>query len=459
MAKGYLPYNPEQQLLLPTDMRKWVPEGHLALFVLDLVRELDLSGFYQPHREKDSRGRAGYDPMMMALLLYGYCTGMRSSRRIEMATYEDVAFRLLSGDQHPDHDSIASFRRQHLSALAGLFHQALKLCAGAGLVKMGHVSLDGTKMKAAASKHKAMSYERMKEAETKLEAQIDELMAAAEQADTEEDARYGKGKRGDELPEELKRRESRLQKIREAKAALEAQAREKAEEREREAAESGKKPSGRPAQTPDPEQVQPDPKAQRNFTDPDSRIMPEGANKGSFLQGYNAQAVVDAEAQIIVAADVTQQANDKQQLVPMVMLACENMGGISPDKVSADAGYFSEASITDPRLDGMDLYVPPNRQKHGEAPQKTPGETGKLPKFSDVMRAKLATPEGEAVYKRRKAIVEPVFGQIKHAQGIRGLLLRGLELAKAEWQLICTAHNLRKLFVSGLRSSLTPQPT
>ena len=219
MAKGYLPYDVDQRLLLPPDMRAWLPEGHLALFVLDVVEALDLSAIYRVYEAKDSRGRAGYHPVMMvALLVYAYCVGRPSSRRIEQATYEDVAFRVLAGDQHPDHDCIAAFRKEHLEALAGLFVQVLELCRKAGLVKLGHIAIDGTKMKANASKHKAMSYDRMSETEKKLEDEVRRLLAEAEAIDATEDAQHGKGKRGDELPKELKRREDRLVKIREAKA-------------------------------------------------------------------------------------------------------------------------------------------------------------------------------------------------------------------------------------------------
>ena len=221
MAKEYLPYDIDQRLLLPPDMRDWLPDGHLGLFILDVVGELDLSKIYAVYDEKDPRGRAGYHPaMLVALLVYAYCIGKPSSRYIERATYEDVAFRVISGDQHPDHDSIAAFRKQHLDALAGLFLQVLRLCQKAGLVKLGHIAIDGTKLKANASKHKAMSYERMGETERKLEDEIRELLAKAERIDAEEDAEHGKGLRGDELPKELRRREDRLRKIREAKAAL-----------------------------------------------------------------------------------------------------------------------------------------------------------------------------------------------------------------------------------------------
>jgi hypothetical protein len=380
------------------------------------------------------------------------------SRRIERATYEDVGFRYLAADQHPDHSTIADFRQEHLASLSRLFVQVLKLCQRAGLVKLGHVALDGTKVKANASKHKAMSYERMEETEKKLEEEVKALLAEAARVDTEEDGKYGKGKRGDELPEELARRESRLAKIREAKAALEEEAREAARkkqaevqarlrEREKQEEERGRKLGGRPPQAANPEEAKPEPKAQRNFTDPDSRIMKDGATK-EFVQGYNAQAAVDSQAQVIVAASVTQEANDKRQLVPMLE-EVEVMTGSKPEQATADAGYFSEQSVGDAKLEGIDLLVAPDRQKHGEEVTCGTGPPQAEVGVAERMRQKLRTVEGRAVYKMRKAVVEPVFGQIKEARGFRKFLLRGLEKVQAEWKLICATHNLWKLFQSG----------
>lgn len=450
MSKSFRPYDPTQPLLFPPDLQDWVPEDHLARFVSDVVDTLDLSAVYEDYDAKDARGTRPYHPaMMLKLLVYGYCVGVRSSRRIERATYDDVAFRFLSAQQHPDHDSVAGFRKRHLKALPGLFAQVLQLCQEAGLVKLGHVALDGTKMKANASKHKAMSYARMVEDEKKLKAEIERLLADAEQTDAAEDEKYGKGRRGDELPEELRRRESRLKKIQEAKAALEKRAREQAEreaeeakaknaEREKKRGTSEARRMGNPYKVPDPETAKPEDKAQRNFTDPDSRIMLDGATK-SFVQAYNAQAAVDSHAQIIIAADLTQQATDNAQLVPMLVKAAENLAQ-KPKLATADAGYFSEAGITAPALAGIELYIPPNQREDGST---------KVPKAKNktviAMREKLTDAAGKAVYKLRKAIVEPVFGQIKDARGIRTLLLRGYDQARAEWQLICLTHNLRKL--------------
>lgn len=461
MSKQFRSCDLNQAYLLPPSLQDWLPEGHLARFVAEVVETLDLSEIYARYEEGDGRGLAAYDPrMMVRLLIYGYCCGVASSRRMERATYEDVAFRYLAADQHPDHDTIAAFRQEHLESLSQLFVQVLRLCQRAGLVKLGHVALDGTKIKANASKHKAMSYGRMEEAEKKLEDEVKALLAEAARVDAEEDGKYGKGRRGDELPKELARRESRIAKIREAKAALEQEAREEAEkkkaevaaqfkEREKQEQERGRKLGGRPPQAPDPEQAKPEPKAQRNFTDPDSRIMKDGATK-EFVQGYNAQAAVDSEAQVIVTASVTQEANDKKQLAPMLEQV-KVLTGRKPERATADAGYFSEKSVTDAKLEGIDLLVAPDRQKHGEA---KPCATGPPPPEASVaerMRYKLRTPEGRAVYRMRQAVVEPVFGQIKERRGFRRFLLRGLGRVEAEWQIICATHNLLKLFQSGWR--------
>ena len=445
---------------MPASLEEWVPEGHLARFVAEVVETLDLSAIYGWYEERDGRGLAAYDPRrMVRVLIYGYSRGVASSRRIERATYEDVAFRYLAADQHPDHDTIAAFRKEHLENLSKLFVEVLRLCQRAGLVKLGQVALDGTKVKANASKHKAMSCGRMGEAEKKLEAEVKALLEEAARVDAEEDAKYGKGRRGDELPPELARRETRLRKIREAKAELEREAREAAErkqaevgarlkERAKKEEERGRKLGERPPQAPDPEQAKPEPKAQRNFTDPDSRIMKDGATK-EFVQAYNAQAVVDSEAQVIVAAEVTQEANDKKQLVPMLEQVIALMES-KPQRAMADAGYFTEASVTDGRLEGIDLFVAPDKQKHSDEVRVA---TGPPPPESssgaERMRYQLRTAEGRAAYKRRKAIVEPVFGQIKEARGFRRFLLRGLGKVSAEWKLICATHNLLKLYRSG----------
>jgi transposase len=459
MGKTFRRYEPDQYLLLPPDLREWLPEGHLALFVSDVVDALDLSAILDEYEKGDGRGYPPYHPVMMVkLLVYAYCTGVFSSRKIERATFVDVAFRVLSANQHPDHDSIASFRKRHLAALAGLFLQVLKLCEKAGLVKLWHVAVDGTKIRANASKHKAMSYGRMAETEKRLEAEMIALLEEAQRIDDAEDALYGKDTRGDELPDELGRRESRLKKIREAKAALEQEARDaatakaaeaeaKIEERTRKAQETGKRVGGHDPKVPDPAAAVPDEKAQKNFTDPESRIMKDGATK-SFEQCYNAQAAVDAQAQVIVAAEVVQTPTDKQQLVPMLE-AVEANTGLKPEQASADSGYFSTAAVTDERLTGIDLHVPPDKVKHGEPPEAVPEPLPEDASVIEAMRHKLKTKVGRQIYGKRKAVVEPVFGQIKEARGFRRFSFRGVAAVTAEWSLVCLTHNLLKLFRAG----------
>jgi transposase len=463
VSKNFRSCDLEQPFLLPPSLQDWLPENHLARFIAELTNGLDLSKIYGFYGRRDGRGKAAYHPVMLVrLLLYGYCVGVMSSRRMERASFDDLAFRYLCADQHPDHDTIASFRQQHLPVLAELFTQVLQLCDKAGLVKLGHVAIDGSKLQANASKHKAMSYDRMEEKEKQLKAEVEKLLAQAAETDAAEDRQYGKGKRGDELTGELARRETRLKKIAAAKAALEQEARERAEaarketeeklaERRKKEEESGQKLGGRAPRMPDPEQARPEPTAQRNFTDPESRIMPDGAHKGSFVQAYNAQIAVDGAAQIIVAAEVTQETNDKRQLAPMLARVEQNVGA-KPEAVSADAGYFSESQLNDSRTQGIDLYVATGKRKHGQS-QFEDGQPGEPAVESDSavekMKQKLKTEKGRALYKMRKAIVEPVFGQIKGARGIRAFLLRGFEKVSAEWKLICATHNLLKLFRAG----------
>jgi transposase len=431
MGKRFRTDHLDQALLLPPSLHDWLPEGRLARFIADVIEELDFGLIYRSY-EGDGRGLAAYQPaMMVRLLLYGYCLGVVSSRKIERASHEDVAFRFLSADTHPDHDTIATFRKRHLEALAGLFVQALRLCQKAGLVKLGHVAIDGTKIKANASKHKAMSYERMNETEQRLEQEVEELL----------------------------RRESRLKKIRAAKAELEQEAKEKAERQRAEAeakiaerreheARTGKKAGGQDPKAPDPEQTKPEAKAQRNFTDPDSRIMVDGANKGSFIQAYNAQAAVDSQAQVIVAAEITQEANDSRQLLPMIEQVVVNAGR-KPDAVSADAGYWSEDNVSDERVAGIDLHIATGRQKHGEKLETANGPPPEDASIKQAMQHKLRTEAGHSIYKMRKAIVEPVFGQTKERRGFRRFSFRGVGNVRLEWKLICLTGNILKLFRSG----------
>jgi len=454
MGKTFRSYDMNQQLLLPPDLRQWLRPDHLALYVSDVVEALDLSGILKVYEEGDGRGRPPYHPVLMVkLLIYGYCIGKMSSRKIEQATHDDVAFRVLSCNQQPDHDSIAEFRKRHLPELAKLFVQVLELCQRAGLVKLGHVAIDGTKIKANASKWQTMSYARMTEAEQELAAEVERLLAAAQRVDDEEDKLYGQGQRGDELPAELRNRESRLARIRELKADMEREAREAAEkkaeaakQRNKEHAqkeqESGQKFRGRPARVIDPEQVIPAGKTKRNFTDPDSRIMKDHGTK-TFQQAYNIQIGVDAQAQIIVAAKVVQAGVDQEQLVPLLREVEKNLGRL-PNQVSADAGYYSRAAITHQSVRDVDLHVPPNQRKPLDwGPEVALPENATL---QERMWHKLGSKAGREVFSKRKVIVDPVFAQVKHVRGFRQFLLRGLAQVEAEWLLVCMTHNLMKMF-------------
>ena len=469
MGKCFRSDDLNQALLLPPSLQDWLPEKHLARFLVDVVDALDLRAIHASYDEKDGRGQAAYAPaMMVRVLFYGYCTGTYSSRKIQAKSYEDVAFRYLATDEHPDHSTLAGFRQRHLEALAALFSQGLQFCQKAGLVKLGHVAIDGSKIQGNASKHKAMSYERMGETEKKLKEEVEALLQRANAMDAAEDDKYGKGQSGDELPAELARRESRLAKIRAAKAELEAEAQHKAEEkkaaaeaqiaeRREQEARTGKKAGGRDPQVPDPAQAEPDPKAQRSFTDPESRIMPSGSQKGSFLQGYNAQAAVDGEAQVIVAAEVIQQTTDNHQLAPMLEQVEQNVGA-QPQAVSADRGYWNPEQVEKIQVQGIDLHVATGKQKHGETSQSVSADeidSGPELSLRERMKQKLKTEAGRNLYRMRKAIVEPVFGQIKEWRGFRRFYLRGLQKVRAEWKLLCLTHNLLKLFRSGRAFEMT----
>lgn len=435
MGKVYRDYQPDQMFLMPPSLRDWLPEGHLAFFVSDAVDQLDISDI-QNEYEKELRGYPPYHPrMMLKLLIYGYCVGVRSSRKIARKVEEDIAFRFLAGGNMPKFRSIAEFRQRHLEAFKGLFLQVLLMCRESGLVKLGHVALDGTKVKANASKHKAMSYGRMKKEEERLAKEIDAMIREAAKIDEAEDKRFGRDKRGDELPEELARRETRLKKIREAKEALERRAR----------AEAESKAEGKGEEAP-PGDVAPKPTDQLNFTDPDSRIM---VDKKAFVQAYNAQAAVDSKSQIIVAADVTNESNDKKQVKPMVSLIRSNLNAV-PDHLSADAGYFSESNAKWLIKERIAPYIPPKKQKHNDPRVAPRGPISPDMTIAELMERKLRTKRGREFYDQRKAIVEPVFGQIKEAMGFRQFLLRGLAKVKAEWALVCMCHNLRKLHAAAV---------
>jgi transposase len=458
VAKTFRPYDPHQILLLPPSLDEWLPERHLARFVSELVEEaLDLSAIRAAYVEE--RGYPPYDPrLMLKLLIYGYCTGQRSSRVIEKRCHDDVAFRYLAAGAAPDFRSIARFRRRHLEALEGLFLQALRLCKRAGMVKLGRVALDGTKLRANASRHKAMSYKRMEEREAQLEAEIDAMLAEAERQDAAEDERFGPDGRDDDLPDELNRRVDRLKKIQEAKKALEEEARRAAAEKAAERAEA--QDLDEPAKAAKVEaavsKAAPKPKAQRNFTDPDARIMK--MSDGAFHECYNGQAMVDDAYQVIVAADATQCAADAPSLLPMLEQTATNCGR-SPGQLLADSGYCAEDSLKTLAEKKVDALIATGRWPHGHPPPPAP--RGRIPANATArerMARKTRTKKGRAAYARRKVIVEPVFGQMTILQGARYLLLRGTEAARAEWRLLCACHNLRKLFVvkGTTRAGLAP---
>jgi transposase len=460
VQKTFRAYDPDQVLLISPVLGDWVPEGDLAHFVSDLVEgdALDLAAIYASY--EGERGQPPYDPrLMVKLLLYGYATGVMSSRKLEAGSYRDIALRMLCADQHPDFRSIARFRARHLDALAGLFVQALRLCKAAGLVGLGALAVDGTKLRANASRHKAMSYERMGPKAEQLEAEIAELtvrmaglLAEGEAIDAAEDEQHGPDRRGDELPAELARRESRLAKIREAMAALETEAREAEEQRRAQMAVEGRKPR-RPPSGRDP--FKPKPKTQRNFTDPESKIMK--TSDGAYHQCYNAQAIVDSVTQVIVAADAFDMAADCPLLDPMLDQLAENLATIDAElpaeaTLTADAGYLSEENVKHAADHGLDPHIASGRFKDGEPPEVAPEDPlpdNATPK--QTMARKTKTEPGRAVYARRKAIVEPVFGQMDTTQDARQLLIRGGLAARLQWQFECAVHNLLKLHRNGGR--------
>jgi transposase len=496
--KTFRPWQPEQTTLLPPSPREWLSEDHQVYFLLDLVDALDLSQVLIPAQAKDPRGEKGFEPRMMTLLLlYAYCVGIVSSRRIERACYEDLAFRVLTGNQQPDHSRISEFRRRNLDALKGLFVQILRLCQKAGMVSLGHVALDGTKVQANASKHKAMSHERMLRAEKELQKEINALIRKAEILDAQEDRRYGKGNRGSDLPDELRRRQDRLARIRQARKEMEAEtAAATARQRQEEAEEaSAKAAAARDREAPASEQAElnrkaeaaaakakaardkaieaaenagveppdlellatdamprrglarkadgtPTTKTQRNFTDPDSHLMQSG---GSYLQGYNCQVAVDRDHQVIVAVGVSNQPPDVEHLEPMVERIAANTGAL-PTVMTMDAGYWSEENAKACADQGIDAYIATGRLPHGQPPLPKRGPMPRDAAARTRMARKLRSKKGAAIYAQRKAIVEPVNGQIKEGRGLRRFLLRGLEKVDAEWHLIAATHNLLKLF-------------
>lgn len=426
-------YTPEQSLLLPPSPRDWLPEGHLAYFLSDTVDALDLKAFYEPY-EGDGRRNSPYEPrMMVKLLLYGYATGVFSSRKIAKKLHEDVAFRVLAGENFPAHRTIAEFRQRHLQAFQDLFVQVLQVAREAGLLRLGTVAVDGTKVKASASKHKAMSYGRMKQEQERLKAEIAELTSRAASTDAQEDAQYGPKNTGKEIPEELRRREQRLGKIEEAIKRL--RSRQVAEDRadgrkEEPSALPEGKTGGRKREFGEPPE-----KKQDNFTDPESRIM---KTSSGYEQCYNGQLAVESESRLIVAAKVTQSGADHDELLPVLEEVEANTGELA-QAVLADAGYRSEANLQKLESSGIDGYVALGREgKKAQVNEESHPATHR-------MKEKLQSEEGRKRYSKRKSIVEPVNGWIKSVLGFRQFSLRGLQKVAGEWTLVCLALNLRQL--------------
>jgi transposase len=431
MPTTFRRYVPEQSLLLPPSPRDWLPEGHLAHFLSDTVDALDLKAFYEPY-EGDGRRNSPYDPrMMIKLLLYGYATGVFSSRKIAKKLHEDVAFRVLAGENFPAHRTVAEFRQRHLGVFQSLFVQVLEVAREAGLLRMGTVAIDGTKVKASASKHKAMSYGRMKQDQERLKSEIAELTSRAADVDAEEDALYGPDNAGDELPVELQRREQRLGKIQEAIERL----------RSRQAAEdhaAGRKepPSSAEEAKKKRDFGEPPEKKQDNFTDPESRIM---KTSSGFEQCYNGQLAVDEESRLILAAKVTQSAADSGELLPVLEQVRSNVGRL-PQAVLADAGYRAEENLQGLEARAIDGYVALGREG-----KKSMVKNEEQYPATQRMKQKLETPEGRKRYSQRKSVVEPVNGWIKSVLGFRQFSLRGLSKVSGEWILVCLALNLRRL--------------
>ena len=447
---NFIPNEREQSLLLPPSLRDWLPEQDLAWFIIDAVSHMNLKPFYSRYRS-DGWGNAAYDPeMMVSLLLYAYCLGVCSSREIERRCERDIAFRVITANQRPDHTTLARFRKANEQELSLLFTEVLRLCNEAGLVKVGLVALDGTKVKANASLGTNRTY-------GWIEEKVQEMLEEAGVKDKEEDKLYGENRRGDELPEDLQDRKKRLERLKEAKARLEQEAKEaaaqqaeKIKKREEEEKKSGKKKRGRKPKQPEDK---PQPESKANMTDPQSRIM---KTRTGYVQGYNAQAVV-TEDQIIVAADVTQEENDKKQLHPMLEKAqAELMSAGVEDKINTalqDAGYWSEDNMLNADPEGPELLIATTKDwKQRKALREQGPPRGRIPNdisIKERMERKLRTKRGWALYKRRGSIVEPIFGQIKDVRRCDRFMRRGHIAVQSEWQLIAATHNLLKLWRSG----------
>jgi transposase len=416
-------YDPKQTLLLPPNLDEWLPKDHLARIVAQVIDEhLDLAPLLASYHN-ESGGFPAFDPrLQLKVLLYGYCIGVASSRRMEKATYEDLATRWLAADQHPHFTTLARFRRRNLPLMDELFHQVLDLCREAGLVKLGRVALDGTKIKASASKHQSKTYRKIRKEETDLRRIAHDILREAERVDEEEDKLYGPDKNPllHPLPPDWK---ERLKKLKEGRKALEERATKKGE-------------------------AKPQDTAQYNFTDPDSRILQESGNKGGYIQGYNAQAAVDAKSQVIVMAAITQTNPDSQHLLPMVKEMERELGQLPP-KLLVDAGYFSEAQIRAVEAMGVKVYCPPEPWRVAESAPCARGRPPLGERFTQLMRRRTRSVRGRADYRWRKVSIEPTFGQIKQGRGFRQFLLRGRAKVGAEWKLVCLGHNLRKLHAAG----------
>jgi len=450
MAKKFKDYQQNQIMLFPPSLDEWLPEDHPARFINDLVEQLDLSDIYNDYTEL--RGKPPYHPLMMAKIwVYACSKGIMSSRKIEKALYDDVAFRFLTANQQPDHWVISEFRRRHHKALGKLLVQTIGLAEKSGLVKLNQIAIDGTKIKANASKHKAMSYARMKKEEQRLKQEIEEFFRQAEEIDKSEDEKYG-DRRGDELPEELSTKEKRLEAIKKAKAELEAEAKEKLEKEQAKRKEKAEKQGKTYKPRKNSKDAEPKDKDQKNFTDPDSRIMVNSDK--AFIQGYNAQASVDAETHIIIAANVTNQAKDSVHLKEQIEQVINNTKRL-PKEVSADAGYYSEENLELLETMEIEAFIPADKIKHSEwRNQKSP--RGRIPKDASpmyLMRRKLKTKRGRERYKLRQTSVEPVFGTIKEQFGLRQFLLRGQDKVCSIWGFTCAVHNIMKLYRAGMKPS------
>ena len=436
MSTRYRPYHPDQDLLLPQRLQDWLPQDHLVYFISDIVDELDLSAFHIRY-QGDGRRKSPFDPQLMVkVLIYGYATGVFSSRKIARKLEEDVAFRVLAAGNFPKHRTICDFRQQHLNDFKALFVQVVQIAHSAGLVQLGTLVIDGTKVKANASKRKAMSYKRLKDSEAHLRREIDELCTRAGDVDDQEDARLGHGARGDEVPDELAHREQRLTRIREAKAQLEQAQAEKDRVRGRSEDDDRRPRGGGRGSRYARDFGVPADKDQRNFTDPESRIM---LTTQGWQQCYNGQLAVDDEFQIIVGNRLTDNANDKGELVRVLDEVADTLG-VQPEAVLADAGYRKEADFAVLEQRGIEGYVALGKEGRSDQIQDRKNNPATV-----RMAAKLATPEARERYKYRKNTVEAPNGWIKQVLGFRSFSVRGLKAVQGEWQLVTMALNLRRM--------------